>query len=101
QGPVLFGAVGNGSTYGGGMRICPRARVDDGALDLCIAGDLGRLETLANLVKVFRGAHLNHPKCSYRRARHIVVDGDPSILVHADGQLIGRLPVTFEMRVKS
>lgn len=98
--PVLFGAVGNGSTYGGGMRICPHARVDDGALDLCIGGDLGRVETILNLAKVFRGTHLSHPKCTYRKARHVVVEGDPSILVHADGQLIGRLPVTFEVRAK-
>ena len=101
KGPVLFGAIGNGSTYGGGMRICPRARVDDGVLDLCLAGDLGPFETLLNLAKVFRGTHLNHPKCSYRRARHITVDGDPSVLVHADGQLIGRLPVTFELQAKT
>lgn len=101
QGPVFFGAVGNATTYGGGMRICPHARVDDGTLDLCFARDLGRLETVLNLAKVFRGTHLSHPKCSYRRARRIVVDGDRSVLVHADGQLLGSLPVTFEIRPKA
>lgn len=101
EAPVFLGAVGNGSTYGGGMRICPRARVDDGQLDLCVATDLGRLETIMNLVKVFRGSHLTHPKCVYRRARRITVDGDRSVLVHADGQLLGSLPVTFEIEAKS
>lgn len=98
EAPVLFGAVGNGSTYGGGMKICPHARVDDGALDLCLAGDLGPVETLVNLVKVFRGLHLDHPKCSYHRAQKIVVEGDPLVRVHADGQLLGNLPATFEIR---
>lgn len=97
EAPVLFGAVGNGSTYGGGMKICPRARVDDGLLDLCVAGDFGPFETLVNLLKVFRGSHVTHPKCQYFRAQRVVVDGDPSVRVHADGQLLGGLPVTFEI----
>jgi len=98
---VLFGAVGNGSTYGGGMKICPHAKVDDGVLDLFIGGDLGPFETLINLAKVFRGSHVHHPKCRYQKAWKVVVDGDPSVRVHADGQLMGALPVTVEVRPRA
>lgn len=95
--PLLFGAVGNGSTYGGGMKICPRAAVDDGLFDLCLAHDLKPVETLANLAGVFFGAHVRHPKCSYRQAQRVEVDGPPEVLVHADGQLLGNLPARFEL----
>lgn len=101
SGPILFGAVGNGSTYGGGMKICPHARVDDGMLDLCLGGDLGPIETLFNLAKVFTGSHLSHPKCQYQKVHKVVVDGDPSVRVHADGQLLGSLPVTFDIRPRA
>ena len=37
QGRMLMFAVQNGVTYGGGFRICPEARVDDGMLDICYA----------------------------------------------------------------
>jgi len=101
SGRILLGAVGNGSTYGGGMRICPRAKVDDGTLDFCVVGDLGPLQTALNLAKVFTGSHLSHPKCLYQQASKIAVDGDPSVQVHADGQLMGTLPVTFEIRPRA
>ena len=91
--PCLFGAIGNATTYGGGMRVCPLARPDDGILDLCLAGDLTLSQTLINLVRVFRGTHLGRRNIGYYRAKCLKVEGDPSILVHADGQLIGRLPL--------
>lgn len=93
SGRFLFGAIGNGSTYGGGMRVCPRAKTADGRLDLCLAGNLGPVETLANLLSVYRGGHLSHPKCSYRQVQRVIVEGDPAVMVHADGELIGRLPI--------
>lgn len=96
-GRFLFGAIGNGSVYGGGMRVCPRAKTADGRLDLCLAGDLGPVETLANLISVYRGRHVSHPKCSYRHVQHLVVEGDPDVAVHADGEVIGTLPI--EVRV--
>lgn len=95
--PLLFGAVGNGSTYGGGMRICPHAAVDDGLFDLCLAHDLKAGETLANLARVFFGSHINHPKCTYRQAQRVHVDGPSEVAVHADGQLLGSLPARFEL----
>lgn len=97
QSTVLFGAVGNASTYGGGMRVCPLAIADDGLFDLCLAGDLTRIETLVNLIRVFKGTHVTQPKFTYRRFRHLRVDGDPSVRVHADGQIAGTLPL--EIRV--
>ena len=43
DGRFLFVAFANGPFYGGGMRICPDASISDGLLDLCLAGDIGRL----------------------------------------------------------
>lgn len=95
--PVLFGAVGNGSTYGGGMKICPQAAVDDGFFELCLAHDLRPGETLANLARVFFGTHIAHPKCTYRRAQRVDVEGPPEVPLHADGQILGHLPARFEL----
>lgn len=93
---VLFVAVGNGAYLGGGMHICPQARLDDGLLDVCIAGDLGRIESLVNLAKIFRGTHIHHPKVTYLRARHVRIEGD-DLLYQADGEPLGYAPVEFEI----
>src|SRR5947209_7196271 len=37
-------AIGNGESYGGGMRITPNAKSDDGMLDLCVIGEVSKLE---------------------------------------------------------
>lgn len=99
--PVLFGAVGNGIAYGGGMKICPQAQPDDGAFDLCLAHDLSKPRTLWNLLRVFFGTHIKDPQCSYQKAQRVEVKGDPDIWVHADGEMIGRLPMTFEIWPKA
>src|SRR6185437_10116318 len=53
-------SVGNSTTYGGGMRITPDARLDDGLVDVCaIDGAVPRTKFLAQFPKVFKGAHVN------------------------------------------
>ncbi|HLS89395.1 MAG: diacylglycerol kinase family lipid kinase [Limnochordales bacterium] len=94
----LLMAVGNGRFYAGGMMICPRADLRDGQLDVCIAGDLSKLGTLLTLPRVFSGAHLGHPKITYRRAREVVVEGPSHLRIQADGELVGNLPATFALR---
>ncbi|HHW14625.1 MAG TPA: diacylglycerol kinase family lipid kinase [Firmicutes bacterium] len=90
-------AVANGQYYGGGMNITPRAVLDDGLLDVCAVGALGRLEFLRAFPSVFRGEHLSHPKISTFRARRVVLypAGERPLLVQADGEIIGALPQEF------
>lgn len=88
----LLVAAGNGQYYGGGLRICPKAVPTDGLLDICIAGDIAKLDTLVTLPKLFKGTHLSHPKCKYTNARCLTITGPP-LPVQADGQIIGTLPV--------
>jgi YegS/Rv2252/BmrU family lipid kinase len=95
--PRLLVAVGNASAYGGGMQICPGAVLDDGVLDVLIAGDLRRWATLALLPKVFLGRHLGHPAVRLVRAQEVAVTGPAGVAVHADGEIVGALPATFRV----
>ncbi|SCD45996.1 diacylglycerol kinase (ATP), partial [Streptomyces sp. Termitarium-T10T-6] len=47
-------AVGNGTTYGGGMRICAEAEMDDGLFDVTVVGECTRTELLKVFPKVYR-----------------------------------------------
>lgn len=97
EGPTLLLAAGNGRFYGGGMMICPDAGLDDGFFDVCLAGDLGRAETLLALVRVYGGRHLQSPKFQHFRTRRLRIEGPPTVAVHADGELAGFLPVDLEL----
>lgn len=93
----LLVAAGNGRYYGGGLKICPEAIPDDGLFDVIVGGDLGKLETVALLPRVFMGTHTTHPKVKTYRVRRVVVESPVSLLLQADGEIIGQTPVTFEL----
>jgi diacylglycerol kinase (ATP) len=95
---VLLVAVTNGSYYGGGMHIAPDARVDDGLMDLCIVGDIGRFAALGQLPNLYRGRHTEHPAVEMRQARSVTIEGGPDTLIHLDGEPFGGLPLWVELR---
>lgn len=94
---VFLVAVGNCASYGGGMRIVPDARPDDGAFDVCIVKDLSRLEVLRLLPKLYSGGHVGHPAVELYRCRSLTADADFRVLCQADGELFGGLPAQFSV----
>ncbi len=93
--------IANLALFGGGMRICPDARADDGLLDVCLVGDVGRIALLRAFPKVRTGAHVDHPDVTIHRAAEVHLEAvspatDPN--VRADGEPFARLPLTVRVR---
>lgn len=93
-------AVGNGPSYGGGMRICEGASVEDGLLDVVVIGDITRRQLLKTFPEVFKGTHLSHDEITVYRGRRITVAA-PGITAYADGERIGELPLTTQVVPKA
>lgn len=96
-GDLVMATVGNGRTYGGGIPICPDADLEDGLLDVTLVRPAGRLRLLRLLPRVYRGTHTTTvPEVStYRiRAARLV---SPGTTAYADGEPLGRLPVSVEV----
>jgi diacylglycerol kinase family enzyme len=92
----LFTAmIGNTENGGGGMKLLPGARFDDGVLDLIDVGEVSRLEVLRGILpKLYSGAHVHHPKVRMARGTSFRFDsGDVETLVDLDGEMVGRLPL--------
>jgi diacylglycerol kinase (ATP) len=96
HGPGMLVAVGNGANYGGGMRICPSARVDDGQLDLTWVGPVSKAAFLRVFPRVFAGTHLDHPHVRALRGTQVTIMA-PNQVAYADGERIGGLPVQIEL----
>lgn len=97
---VVMVAFGNGRYFGGGMKICPHARLDSGSLDLVVVGDMSRLEVALKSNRLYDGTHLALEAVSHatvRRAEVAPVDPDARVLVELDGEIPGRLPAAFEV----
>jgi YegS/Rv2252/BmrU family lipid kinase len=97
---LLLAAVGNGRFFGGGMKICPEALLDDGHFDFVTVGDLGRLEVLAKIHRIYSGNHLSMKEVRSVRCRRLqLAPADPKaeIPLEIDGETPGRLPAKFEI----
>jgi diacylglycerol kinase (ATP) len=92
---AVFVAVGNGPSYGAGMRIAPDARLDDGLLDVTVVGAMSRRELVRMFPTVYKGTHVTHPAVSRHRAR-IVTLASPGQLAYVDGERLGQLPTCAE-----
>ncbi|MFF8983314.1 diacylglycerol kinase [Streptomyces globisporus] len=86
-------AVGNGTTYGGGMRICADAEMDDGLFDVTVVGECTRTELLKVFPKVYKGTHLSHPAVTVHRVSSIELVA-AGVTAYADGEPMGALPLT-------
>lgn len=88
-------AVGNTTFYAGGMKICPDANPEDGLFQVVWVQDIAPFAVLPLLVRVFNGSHIHHPRVKTLSVSELSVEGPEHLWVHADGELIGHLPVTF------
>ena len=96
RGPAVF--VGNEATIGGGFTPCPRARLDDGLLDLCVLPQVSYSESFSLFKEVSAGRHLDRfPEVIYRQAREITLIQKPHPVL-VDGDVLGS-PEVLEFRV--
>jgi diacylglycerol kinase (ATP) len=93
---AMLVAVGNGPSYGGGLRITHGASIDDGHLDIVIIKPLGRLELLWVYPKLFSGKHVTHRQYEHHLAREVRLAA-PGIVAYADGERLGPLPTTVRI----
>jgi len=89
-------AVGNTSSYGGGMRIAEGADAEDGLLDLVVIGPGTPRQLLTTFPLVFKGAHVDHPMFHRWRGKRITIVAS-GITAYADGEPIAPLPITVEV----
>jgi diacylglycerol kinase (ATP) len=96
-GAHMLVAVGNSTTYGGGMKVTPDASLVDGQLDVCMLRAVSKATFLRAFPRVFRGSHVTHPAVRMGRARTIRIETDRRTMVYADGERVGPAPVEFDV----
>jgi diacylglycerol kinase (ATP) len=91
--------VANARYFGGGMKIAPNAKVDDGLFDVVAVGDVSALTVLANSYRLYLGTHLGMQQVQHARARRVRAESaDGSVVkLEVDGEIVGQLPAEFEL----
>ncbi len=94
---VLFLSIANAPYIGGGMKIVPRAKIDDGYFHICLAKKVSRMDILRTLPKIYKGTHVDHPKVETLVAKEVRLNSAFPLALHADGEIIGTLPAYFRI----
>jgi len=97
EGPMQNVVVANACFFGGGMKIAPDARLDDGVFDVVMIAHLGRGRSLTGMSRIYRGRHVGRPGITVTRGRVVTVTPleQRPVLFDVEGEQVGRAPATL------
>ena len=90
---TLLAAFANTPLYGGGMKIAPQAKMDDGLLEVCIVGDIDPFKLFCMFPTIYGGRHLNIREVEYFQSARVRVKTEHPLDVYADGEFVCRTPI--------
>jgi diacylglycerol kinase (ATP) len=96
--PTMLAAFANTSTYGGGMKIAPQAKFDDGLLDVCIIGGIHPFKLACMFPTVYFGRHLRIREVSSFQTADARVETEHPLDIYADGEYVCRTPVEITVQ---
>ena len=79
--------MANGRQYGNGAIIAPRARLDDGLLDLVSVDPIGPARALWGLWRLFNGTIDRHPYVHCLQVEGVTISADEPLRFHVDGEV--------------
>jgi diacylglycerol kinase (ATP) len=99
--PTVVAAFANTPAYGGGMKIAPRAQLNDGLLDVCIVGEVAKLRLLRLFPSLYFGRHLDVPEVEYFQSDRLQIETEVPLQVYADGEYVCRTPIEVGIAPKA
>lgn len=95
--PATLVAIANGPTYGGGIRIAPAAKNDDGQLDVCFVRVAGVWRLLRLFRRALRAAHGQMQEVRFLRADRVRIETAAPQEIYADGEFADTTPAEFRV----
>ena len=101
-GDILLCTFANAQYVGGSFKCAPRAKVDDGLIEVCLVKPISRLSFVKLIGSYTNGTHLEDPRMKdivqYTRAKKLTVESAKGLLpVSLDGEVIERKRFTVEV----
>ena len=83
----FINTIANGRRFAGKYFLTPKAKANDGLLDVCMIKELSLLQRIGIFLKVPKGEHLNNPKVIYYQTDELLIEFDKVVPHHLDGEL--------------
>ena len=97
--PSLLISVMNGRRMGGGFYMTPNSQMDDGLLDLCVAGKVGRPKMISFVPRFMRGTHTTDPDITMGQGCRVTVVSESPWTAQIDGEIYGVGAHQFEVEL--
>lgn len=91
--PIMVSAFANAPSYGGGMKIAPRARLDDGLLEVGVISHMNKFKMFCLFPAVYFGGHFSVRPVEYFQANRLKLETEAPQEVYADGEYVCRTPI--------
>lgn len=86
NGPLFMASVGNGLFAGGGYKLWPQAKLDDGEMDVLLIGKINIIQRLLYVLLVRSGAHVKLRVTRYFQTEKLELHSTQTLKVHTDGE---------------
>jgi diacylglycerol kinase (ATP) len=93
SGPVVVATFANTPIYGGGMKIAPKALLDDGLLDICVVKDINKFKLFCLFPTIYFGRHTGMREVEYFQSSRLRIETENPFDVYADGEYVCQTPV--------
>lgn len=93
----LFAVCGNGTTYGGGYKSCPRANPSDGKLEWLIVEKISKLKILGFLKTYEEGKHEGLPYVKSGQCECMELEAEREAPINIDGEIVHKKSVRFQI----
>lgn len=89
--------IGNVPEYGTGFSLLPKARSDDGVLDVCVLPCSSRLQLIKLFLLAATGEHIGAEGVVYTNGQRVRINSQQSVPVQIDGEASGHTPLDIRM----
>ena len=89
----IFVEISNTRYTGTSFLMAPRAKIDDGLLNITLLNKINRRGLLKIFPTIFDGSHLKQKQVETFTADHIVLEAEPAKALTPDGELLGSTPI--------
>ncbi len=89
--------IANGTTFGGGFKLNPGAKIDDGLLDICLIRKINPFLRFINVPRLQSGSHIRLKRVSIHQTTEINIDEQSNLHAHMDGEYIGSPPFAIKI----
>jgi diacylglycerol kinase (ATP) len=97
---AFFICLGNGNYEGGGFKLLPDAKPDDGYLDICKVGPMPIMKALRSIPNLITGNYKRIETITTWKTKKIIFEAQRVFALHADGEVLEQKTKKVEVTIK-